>query len=49
MARFVARESVRPIRQLVQHTQEQRGEIWRLLGEEIELAFERRLEEVEAE
>jgi hypothetical protein len=47
MARFVARESAQPLRGLLERAQEERLEIWRLLREELELAFERRTEDME--
>lgn len=49
MARFVARESAQPLRALLERTRAERPEIWHLLGDEIDLAFERRLESLEGE
>jgi hypothetical protein len=46
MARFVARESSQPVRSLLEQARGQRPEIWRLLLDELELALERRTEDL---
>jgi hypothetical protein len=45
MARFVARESVEPLRRVLERTRRERPEIWALLMGHIDLAIERRLVE----